>query len=54
MIKNLKMTVLIDNIAAEPLISEWGLSILIEADGRKILLDTGASGQFAPTLNSKP
>ena len=47
MIKNLKMTVLIDNIAAEPLISEWGLSILIEADGRKILLDTGASGQFA-------
>lgn len=46
MIKNLKMTVLIDNIAAEPLVSEWGLSILIEADGKKILLDTGASGQF--------
>ena len=46
MIKNLKITVLIDNIAAEPLIAEWGLSILIEADGRKILLDTGESGQF--------
>ena len=46
MIKNLKMTVLIDNIAPEGLICEWGLSILIEADGRKILLDTGESGQF--------
>lgn len=46
MVKNLKMTVLIDNIAAEPLVSEWGLSILIKADGRKILLDTGAGGQF--------
>ena len=46
MINNLKMTVLIDNIAGEPLVSEWGLSILIEADGKKILLDTGASGQF--------
>ena len=46
MIKNLKITVLIDNIAPEGLICEWGLSILIEADGRKILLDTGESGQF--------
>ena len=46
MIKNLKMTVLIDNIAKEPLLAEWGLSILIEADGLKILLDTGESGQF--------
>ena len=46
MVKNLKMTVLIDNIAAEPLVCEWGLSILIEADNRKILLDTGADGQF--------
>ena len=46
MVKNLKMTVLMDNIAQEPLVCEWGLSVLIEADGRKILLDTGASGQF--------
>ena len=45
-IQNLKLTVLMDNIAQEPLVCEWGLSMLIEADGRKILLDTGASGQF--------
>ena len=47
MIDRLEMTVLIDNIAAEPLVGEWGLSILIDADGRRILLDTGASGLFA-------
>ena len=47
MIHELKMTVLIDNVAAEPLVSEWGLSILITADNMKILLDTGASGLFA-------
>ena len=47
MIRNAKMTVLVDNVATEPLAAEWGLSILIEADGRKILLDTGASGLFA-------
>ncbi|MBQ3373525.1 MAG: MBL fold metallo-hydrolase [Oscillospiraceae bacterium] len=41
------MTVLIDNVASEPLVSEWGLSILITADNRKILLDTGASSLFA-------
>ena len=46
MIQNLKMTVLIDNIATEPLIGEWGLSILIEADSWKILLDTGESEHF--------
>ena len=46
MVKKLKMTVLMDNIAQEPLACEWGLSILIEADGRKILLDTGESGKF--------
>ena len=41
------MTVLIDNAAEEPLAGEWGLSILINADGRNILLDTGESGLFA-------
>ena len=46
MISNLKMTVLIDNIATEPLCAEWGLSIFIEADNNKILLDTGASELF--------
>ena len=47
MIQRLEMTVLIDNVAEEPLVGEWGLSIMIDADGRRILLDTGASGQFA-------
>jgi len=47
MIHDLEMTVLIDNLAGEPLAGEWGLSILISADGRKLLLDTGASGLFA-------
>ena len=41
------MTVLVDNIAKPPCRAEWGLSILIEADGKTILLDTGSSGLFA-------
>ncbi len=47
MVHELGMTVLIDNMAEEPLLSEWGLSILISADERKLLLDTGASGLYA-------
>ena len=47
MIRNLEITVLIDNVAAEPLASEWGLSILVKADDKMILLDTGASGLFS-------
>ena len=47
MIQKLEMTVLIDNVADAPLAGEWGLSILIDADDRRILLDTGASGLFA-------
>ncbi len=47
MIHDLEMTVLIDNIAAEPLAAEWGLCIFVKADDRNILLDTGASGLFA-------
>ena len=39
MVKDLKMTVLVDNIAALPLKEEWGLSILVEADGQRIMLD---------------
>ncbi len=39
--------VLIDNITKSDLISEWGLSFYIEYNGHKILLDTGASGNFA-------
>ncbi len=52
MVKKLEMTVLIDNAAEPPLASEWGLSILIHADDRKILLDTGASGLFAQNADA--
>ena len=47
MIQKLEMTVLIDNLAEAPLVGEWGLSILIDVDDRRLLLDTGASGLFA-------
>ncbi len=47
MVSELKMTVLSDNIAEHPLTAEWGLSILLEADGRNILLDTGGGNAFA-------
>ena len=43
----MKATVLIDNIAESPLKDEWGLCIYIEHDGKKILLDTGASPRFS-------
>ena len=46
MFQTVEMTVLIDNAATEPLAAEWGLSILIRADGRTILLDTGAGPLF--------
>jgi 7,8-dihydropterin-6-yl-methyl-4-(beta-D-ribofuranosyl)aminobenzene 5'-phosphate synthase len=42
----MRLTILVDNQASHKLRGEWGLSILIEADGRKILLDTGASALF--------
>ena len=42
----MKATVLSDNIPAENLGCEWGLSILIEYNGKNILLDAGASGLF--------
>ena len=43
----MKITVLTDNKAKSPLKGEWGLSLYIEHNGDKILLDTGASGLFA-------
>ena len=45
--RRLTMTVLIDNLAPEGLACEWGLSLYIETEDRRLLLDTGASGQFA-------
>ena len=42
----MKATVLADNIGEGPLAGEWGLSIYIEYENKKILLDTGASALF--------
>ena len=47
MTQHLKLTVLSDNTAFSPFLSEWGLSILIETDEKNILLDTGSSSLFA-------
>ncbi len=44
---DIRATVLIDNISQPPLLSEWGLSILIDYRGSRLLLDTGKSSQFA-------
>lgn len=43
----MKATVLIENVAPEGLKKEWGLSIFIEYNDKKVLLDTGGSGKFA-------
>ncbi len=43
----MKIRILADNKAGEGLKGEWGLSVYIEYEGRKILLDTGASTLFA-------
>jgi 7,8-dihydropterin-6-yl-methyl-4-(beta-D-ribofuranosyl)aminobenzene 5'-phosphate synthase len=36
-----RVTILVDNRAGEGLLAEHGLSLWIEADGRRILFDTG-------------
>ncbi|MCQ4023206.1 MULTISPECIES: MBL fold metallo-hydrolase [unclassified Ruminococcus] len=42
----MKATVIVDNIKNDGIPGEWGLSIYIEYNGKKILLDTGASNLF--------
>lgn len=42
----MKATVLVDNHKNESLEGEWGLSVLIENNGKKILLDGGQSELF--------
>jgi 7,8-dihydropterin-6-yl-methyl-4-(beta-D-ribofuranosyl)aminobenzene 5'-phosphate synthase len=39
----INITTLSENTANQGFLAEWGLSILVEADGQKILFDTGAS-----------
>ena len=47
----MKIQVLIDNIAgtcgSRKLFGEWGLSVYVEFEGVRYLLDTGASHLFA-------
>ena len=51
----MKVQVLIDNIAGmcgtRKLFGEWGLSVYVEYEGHKVLLDTGASHLFAKNAN---
>lgn len=44
MLKEVKVTILVDNLAREGLAAEHGFAVLIEAGGRKILFDTGQTG----------
>ncbi len=43
----MRITVLVDNTAANGYACEWGLAAYIEYEGRALLLDTGASDMFA-------
>ena len=45
-----KLTVIVDNKAGQEIKGEWGLSILIEHNDKKILLDAGGSDLFAENL----
>jgi 7,8-dihydropterin-6-yl-methyl-4-(beta-D-ribofuranosyl)aminobenzene 5'-phosphate synthase len=44
---SVRITVLSENTATAGLLGEWGLSVLVEADGLRILLDTGGPGLSA-------
>lgn len=48
----MKITVLIENQAPEPLCGEHGLALHIEYRGKNYLLDTGASGKFTENARS--
>lgn len=47
-----KITVIVDNISADGLRGEWGLSLYVEYGDKKILADAGASELFASNLES--
>ena len=50
MTMNNKMTVIVDNTPYNGISGEWGLSILVEHDGKKILVDAGASDLFVENM----
>lgn len=43
----MKVTIIVDNIEHEGIPGEWGFCAYIEQNGKKLLLDTGASNLFA-------
>jgi len=45
-----KLTVIVDNTGTDDMPGEWGLSILAEHNGKKILVDTGASDLYAENM----
>ena len=45
-----KLTVIVDNIPQGDIKGEWGLSILVEYNDKKILVDAGASDLFAENM----
>ena len=49
---DIKITTLSENSANMDFLAEWGLSMLVEADGLKILFDTGRS--ISAVHNSSP
>ncbi len=48
---DIKITTLSENTANHGFLAEWGLSILVEVDGAKILMDTGMS--FSAAYNAQ-
>jgi len=48
---DINITTLTENTATRDFIAEWGLSMLIEADNKRILLDTGAG--FSAAYNAQ-
>lgn len=48
----MKITVLIENTTQSELVSEHGLSLLIENNGKKYLLDAGQSDKFVANANA--
>lgn len=47
----MKITLLVDSVASGAFAAEFGLSLLLERDGRTILFDTGAGAALVPNLN---
>ena len=44
------MTVIVDNVSDNGIKGEWGLCILVEHEGKNILVDAGASDLFAQNM----